>query len=166
MVKYRDYDPFSADLPVQVKEGDIEVREAIQSFGKDNIWIIGDEIKKGDYVTIDNTEEEFTVKKAGASDTVYGRIIDEPRFEGTRPIESTDAGDYQMRIATVRLFGVFAPALKLQDTNAVIKAGDSIAYAGDNLFKKATGTTTNVALEGAAANTGKKIMVLTGFNGI
>lgn len=67
-------------------------------------------------------------------------------------------------MCTVRLFGYYAHTVELKAENAAVGIGDAVAYEGNNVFDKANSGNT-IALESAAALSGKKICVLMGLLG-
>lgn len=165
MVKIQNYDPYETDLKFDVEEGDVTIKKGFADFGKDDMLFFSKEIKKGDYVCLD-TSNDMTVKKAGATDKIIGQVIDEPAFKGDRPTEDTTSGNYTRRVATVRLWGDYAHTVQLKAENTAVSVGDSVTYKGDNVFDKASTATNSIALESAKALAASKILVLFGYRGL
>lgn len=165
MVKVQNYDPYETDLKFDVEEGDVTIKKGHADFGKDDMLFFADEIVRGDYVALDTTND-MTVKKAGASDTIIGQVIDEPAFKGDRPKADAKSGEYTRRVATVRLWGDFAHSVQLKEDNSAVSVGDSVAYKGDNVFDKASSKTDSIALESAKALDASKVLVLFGYRGL
>lgn len=160
MVQIENYSPFETDIWFYCEEGtatkytDVENKEAL---------VLSDEVKKGDYVTLDTTADK-TIKVAGADDDIIGQVIDNPAFRKDRPTETSQSGEYNKRICTVRLFGYYAHSVQLIEENAAITVGDPVGYEGDNTFDKASSGNT-IALQSAKAGEASKILVLMGLLG-
>ena len=160
MVQIENYKPFETDIFFYCEEGtatkytDVENKEAL---------VLSAEVKKGDYVALDTTADK-TVKVAGAGDTIIGQVIDNPAFRKDRPTQTSQSGDYNKRICTVRLFGYYAHSVQLKAENAAVAVGDAVAYQGNNTFDKANSGNT-IALQSAKAGDASKILVLMGLLG-
>lgn len=159
MVQIEQYSPFETDIWFYAEEGDatkytdVENKEAL---------VLSDEVKKYDYVTLDTADK--TIKKAGADDIIIGQVIDNPAFRKDRPAESSQSGEYNKRICTVRLFGYYVHNVQLKAENSAVAVGDAVEYQGDNTFDKADSGNA-IALVSAKAGEASKIPVLVGLLG-
>ena len=160
MVQIEKYDPFETDIWFYCDEGDYEI---VTSAENEEVPIFSNMLEVGDYVALD-TNKNKTVKKATAEDTVIGVVITNPKYDGNRPAQASNSGEYNMRICTVRLFGYYVHNVKLTAENDAVKVGDAVTYAGDNEFNKADNGN-SMALVSADALTGIKIPVLMGLLG-
>ena len=158
MVVRENYNPFEIDLTFDLVEGNLEVKQVEQNFGKDTAWIFANPLEKGDFVAL--TSDSKTVKKAGASDEIIGQVITNPAWSGNRPSENTADGDYKRRVATIRLYGLYAQSVPLKETNAKIDVGNYVKYQGDNTFDKIGTKNGTRALENVPANAGGTVLVL------
>lgn len=160
MVKIQKYDPFEIDLPFYCEEGDFEI---VVSAENEEVPTYSDQIRVGDYVALEGTSD-MCVKKAGEDDVIIGVVISNPEYHGDRPAQTSASGTYNRRMCTVQLFGYYAHTVELTAENAAVSVGDAVEYLGDNLFDKGDDGNT-IALESAAALSGKKICVLMGLFG-
>lgn len=166
MVKQYNYRPYDIEIGFSLEEGDITVDDDTELVsGTGTSWTLEDKIKKGDFVTLDTTQD-MTVKKAGAADEVIGEIIDTPRWKGKRPMVSSESGTYTKRIATVRLYGHYVREVTLPNANTAITVGDSVEHKGDNKFGKASTANNTRALSKAEALAKGTVPVLFGYYGI
>ena len=160
MVQIENYNPYETDIWFYCEEGnatkytDVEQKEAL---------VLSAEVKKNNYVALDTADK--TVKNAGENDTIIGYVLDNPQFRKDRPAESSQSGEYNKRICTVRLFGDYVHTVKLSDENTAIAVGDAVEYVGDNEFDKADSGNT-IVLQSAKALSGDKIPVLFGYRGL
>lgn len=161
MVKIENYDPFETDIWFYCEEGDANV---VTTAENEEILTFSNQLVQGDYVKLVNTKDK-TVAKAGANDEVIGVVITQPKYDGSRPSQTSASGTYDMRICTVRLFGYYVHTVELISDNKVIAVGDPVKYAGDNKFDKGTASNKAKALVSAEALSGKKIPVLMGLLG-
>ena len=163
MAIIRTYNPYDIDMPMSLNEGSVTVYDDVEAdFGKDSVAILEKPFRKGDYVALDETD--FTVKKAEKGDVIIGQLIDEPAWNGDRPVESAEYQEFEPRVGTIRMNCDYVHAVKLPDENQEIVIGDSVEYAGENEFDKAaSGDGTNMALQGAEAMAGGKITVMFGL---
>lgn len=160
MVQIEKYDPFETDIWFYCEEGDYT---EVLSAENEIVPTFSDQLQVGDYVALD-TSANKTVKKAGEDDTVIGVVITNPKYDGTRPQQSSQSGEYKMRICTVRLFGYYVHNVQLTAENTAVSVGDAVEYVGDNEFDKAD-SGNSIALWKAAALSGIKIPVLMGLLG-
>ena len=162
MVQIEKYDPFETDIWFYCEEGDytLETSADNEQYPK-----FSSQLKVGDYVALVDSKDK-TVKKAGASDTIIGQVIDNPKYYGDRPSQSSVSGEYNMRMCTVRLFGYYVHTVELTEENGEVVVGDSVEYKGDNVFDKAGSANNTIALVSAPALSGKKIPVLMGLLGL
>ena len=165
MVKILDLNPYEINVQFFVEEGNYTIMESVQGIaGNDEVGVFSAPVHKGDFVKL--TADEKVVAPAGANDTIIGQVIDNPQFYGDRPNKTTTSGNYNRRSCTVQLWGDHVKSLKLVDDNTAVAVGDSVAYAGDNEFDKASSKTSSIAITSAKANTGDKITVLLGYRGL
>lgn len=165
MVKILDLNPYEINVQFFVEEGNYTVMESVQGIaGNDEVGVFSAPVHKGDFVKL--TSEDKVVEPAGEGDTIIGQVLDYPQFYGDRPNKSKTSGNYNRRSCTVQLWGDHVKALKLVEDNTAVAVGDSVAYAGDNAFDKASNTTSSIALTSAKANTGDKITVLLGYRSL
>lgn len=160
MVQIQKYDPFETSLPFYCEEGNFTLETSAEG---EQYPKYSSQIKVGDYVALEGTSD-MCVKKAGAEDTIIGQVISNPEYHGDRPAQSSTSGTYKRRMCTVRLFGYYAHTVALKAENTAVAVGNAVAYEGDNVFDKANSGNT-IALESAAALSGKKICVLMGLLG-
>lgn len=154
MVQIENYKPFETDIWFYAEEG-----TATKYKGTDGeeVLVMSAEVKKGDYVALDTADK--TIKVAGANDTIIGQVIDNPIWRKDRPTETSSTGTYNKRICTVRLFAYYVHNVELKAENKAVSVGDTIGYAGNNVFDKdANGKA--IALVSAGAGSQKKIPVL------
>ena len=160
MVQIENYVPYETDIWFYCEEGtatkytDVENKEAL---------VLSNEVKKGDYVTLDTADK--TVKVASKTDKIIGYVLDHPQWRKDRPNETSASGEYNKRICTVRLFGDYVHSIHLKDDNTAVAVGDAVKYEGDNVFDKGTSGNT-IALQSAKALSGAKIPVLFGYRGL
>ena len=166
MAKILDLNPYEIDVAYFVEEGNYTIVESAQGIGgNEDVGVFSAPVHKGDFVKLVTTEDKLVVP-AGEGDTIIGQVLDNPQFYGDRPNEAKTSGNYNRRIATVRLWGDYVKALKLAEDNTAVAVGDSVEYVGDNEFDKATNATSSIALTSAKANSGDKITVLLGYRGL
>lgn len=158
MVLRENYNPFEIDLTFDLVEGNLEVKQVEQNFGKDTAWLFANPIEKGDFVTL--TADTKTVKKAGPTDEIIGQVITHPAWSGNRPSADTPDGDYKRRVATIRLYGLYAQSVPIKATNAKIDVGNSVKYQGNNEFDKIGTKNDTRVLENVPANAGGTVFVL------
>ena len=165
MVRKYNYRPYNIEIGFELEEGKVTVdKDAELEFGTGQAATLENKIHKGDFVTLDTTQD-MTVKKAGASDEVIGEIIDTPRWKGKRPMTTTESGKYPKRIATVRLYGHYIREITVPDTTGV-SIGDSVKYNGDNKFAKSTDKNTSRVLSKKEALVKGTVPVLFGYYGV
>lgn len=157
MVQVLTLNPYEIDYKMDLEEGDITVQLAEADFGQDTVAVFSNPMQKGDYVTIAG---DGKVKKAGASDPVYGQLIDRPAWNKERPTESKTSGNYTPRIGTIRFNCDYIHAVPLVAANQAIDAGDKIKYQGDNKFDKGEGN--GISLNKKEANVGGKVTCMFG----
>ena len=161
MVQIENYKPFETDIWFYAEEG-----TATKYKGTDGeeVLVMSDEVKKGDYVTLD-TSADKTIKVAGENDDIIGQVIDNPIWRKDRPNATSQSGEYNKRSCTGRLFCYYVHSVELAEENSAIAVGDSVAYQGDNVFDKAGSSNNTIALQSATAGSQAKIPVLMGLLG-
>ena len=166
MAKILDLNPYEIDIAYFVEEGDYSIVESAQGIGgNEDVGVFSAPVHKGDFVKLVTTEDKL-VEPADEGDTIIGQVLDNPQFYGDRPNKAETSGNYNRRIATVRLWGDYVKALKLAEDNTAVAVGDSVKYVGDNEFDKSASATSSIALTSAKANTGDKVTVLFGYRGL
>lgn len=161
MVQIEKYDPYETDIWFYCEEGDYNL---VTSAENEEVPTFTNQLNVGDYVTLDLTKNKC-VKKAEDGDVVYGIVISNPKYDGTRPSQASASGEYNMRICTVRLFGYYVHNVKITaESTDDIAVGDAVKYVGNNEFDKAD-EGKSVALWSAKALSGIKIPVLMGLLG-
>lgn len=170
MTEILDYNPGDIEIPMFLEEGNLTVTtDDIHEAGTGMGWSLASRIRKGDYVVI-YASADRTVQKAGAGVTeLLGRVIDEPAWVGNRPTTSQTSGNFQRRVATVRILGAAVFPVELEATNSAITVGKSIKPGATTASKfdlyHATNLNNTRVLQAAASSSGAKIAVVFGFTG-
>ena len=95
-----------------------------------------------------------------------GKTVAEPKPEGTQPAEDDPYGNYIQRGVTVAIMCSKIDEVFLTSTNSAISINDSIAMNDKGEWDKSDDPNSTLVLESAPVNSGKKIAVAFGFNGI
>lgn len=163
MVQIENYKPFEDQIWFYCEEGDATVN--VDSENVEHL-VFEAPVKKGDLVKL-HTDSKTIVPASDAEDAedIIGEVLDHPAHYKDRPKSTSESGTYNRRMCTVRVWGDYVRSVKLASTNSAVAMGDAIAYVGDNEFDKADSGNT-IALETAAALSGKKIPVLFGYRGL
>lgn len=149
-----------------VKEGKMTVVSGIscETGKRTSVASFADEVRPETFLefssTVDAVDGLLCMQKAATQATHFTQY--EPEFRtGYRPTETANDGSYQRRhVACGQLEANREYRLPLAADNAAITAGDYLILADAfGLDKKASGTSTCIALETVAANSGGEIFV-------
>ena len=149
-----------------VKEGKMTVTEGIscETGKRTAVATFASEVRPETFLefssTIDAIDGLLCMQRAATAATHYTQY--EPEFRtGYRPTETANDGSYQRRHVACGQFQANREyRLPLDPSNAAITAGDYLELADAfGLDKVASGTSTCIALESVAANSGGEIFV-------
>lgn len=164
-----NFEPGAIDIPMFLEEGNLTVEtDGIHDVGEGNQYTFSARLRKGDVVVLSTAD--LTAAKAAAGVTeILGVIIDRPAWVGTKPTASASSGNYQRRIATVRVYGAGVYPVKLEAANTAITVGKSVkpgaTTAGRFDLYHATNLNNTRAIQAAGASSGAEIAVIFGFYG-
>lgn len=164
-----DFDAGDIEIPMFLEEGTCTVTDDIDSrFGTDSNWVFSARLRKGDIVVLHTVDR--TVIGAGTGVTeIFGKIIDTPRFNGPRPVSTQTTGNYDRRIATVRVFGSGVYPVELEAINTAVAIGQSVKVGASTVGKfdlfHATNKNNTRAIQVGGASSGAKIGIVFGFYG-
>ncbi len=171
MMEKLDFNPGEIEIPIYLNEGDLTVdNDAELANGTDTSWNFdpAKKIHKHDKVVIDITNNQMCKKATGGETELLGEIIDNPKWNGTRPPRSANFGDYKPRVATVRLYGSFVKSEALAPSNGAIYPGQSIkpgSLANTVDLYDDTNKNNTRTLSAAVSNAGGNVIVIYGFYG-
>lgn len=167
--KIMDFDAGDIEIPMFLEEGTCTVTDDVDGrFGTDSNWVFSARLKKGDIVVLHTVDR--TVIGAGTGVTeVFGKIIDTPHWVGPRPTATATTGNYNRRIATVRVFGSGVYPVELEAANSAVAINQSVKVGATTVGKfdlyHATNKNNTRAVQAGGASSGAKIGVVFGFYG-
>lgn len=169
MADILDFNPGDVEIPMFLEEGNLTVTtDDIQEGGEGAGYSFVSRLRKGDKVILHTTDRTVKAPSAGATE-LFGEIIDNPKWVGSKPTESKTSGNYQRRVATVRIYGSGVYSVDLEATNSAVTIGKSVKPGASTVNKfdlyHASNLNTTRAIQAALQNTGAKIAVVFGFYG-
>lgn len=169
MAEILDYDAGDIEIPMFLEEGTCTVTDNVQGpNGTLTTYTFESELKKGDTVILHTTDKTVKAPSAGATE-LFGKIIDTPRWVGNKPTSTKTTGNYQRRVATIRIFGSGVYPVDVEAANSAIAVGKSIKPGASTIGKydlyHATNLNNTRAIQAAGASSGAKIGVVFGFYG-
>lgn len=161
MAEIYDIGSYGITVTMKAKEGNLTMT-ATQGVGGEVIRpSLAAPIVKGDAVKL---ADDMTVEKCAAGDSPIGFAVADPENWINEPTANAADGAYERRTVSIQLLGRTIKTVPLEAANTKVSVGDKIKVGATTYgcYDKGTATNNSVALEAAAASSGKSIAVLFG----